>query len=289
MYEGLYTASLQAYSDANFKTTGSYSLRIEAETGSINSTAIHTLTASLDLTGFNTLDFDARSNRAGSNFAVLIEDVGGAINSQSINILTSGSWQHVQWDITGIPSASLDAIHKVGFKVLNDDINQKFWVDGTFIADSSSSYVTFKPGTVGITGSMEVSYGITGSLYGTASWAENAGVSASYALTASYAESTSGSNYFNFTEEMLLNTTSGSIQLRPQMTESVYTTATVTTIDPMEYTTEASAALAWSSSIDNVYSYGPNFLPLFDSAPIGALSISCDVLQSASHAADVIQ
>jgi hypothetical protein len=83
-----------------------------------------------------------------------------------------------------------------------------FYGDGSNLTGIVSSKWTgsnpiSRDGNVEITGSLNVNDGITGSLYGTASWAENSitasyilqAVSASYALTASYVENAQTASY----------------------------------------------------------------------------------------------
>ena len=98
--------------------------------------------------------------------------LGQYSHAEGYNTITSASYQHVQgqWNATSnIPAAFI-----VGNGT--DDGNR-------------SNLIYAHDSIVEITGSLIVTQGITGSLQGTASWADSASqaISASYALTASYA------------------------------------------------------------------------------------------------------
>jgi len=128
--------ALLAYT-SSLVTTGSYALQAVANTSSINQILTHTLTASLDLSTYHDIYFDARASRTGSNFEILMYDDGGAINSHSIDITTSGSWQQEVWDISNIVEQDRDSIYKIAFKVINADADNIFYADYIYAYSSS--------------------------------------------------------------------------------------------------------------------------------------------------------
>jgi hypothetical protein len=111
----------------------------------------------------------------GSSTQNIIVDFGAAnVGSQfTVNDITSGSIYMVN-DVSGLPIIEATSDWTVN---MYDYPNTVFKKTGSLILISGSQTVS---------GSLSVTQGITGSLFGTSSWAENV-TSASYALTASYA------------------------------------------------------------------------------------------------------
>ena len=73
------TALLQCYSEPTITTQGLYSLKgIAKITETLNKSLTKTLTSSIDLTDVNTLKFDIRSNRTGSNIKIGIHNPGNS-------------------------------------------------------------------------------------------------------------------------------------------------------------------------------------------------------------------
>ena len=103
--------------------------------------------------------------------------ISGSLNATgSVNIYKSGSSPF-------IVSGSNGPLFEV-----TDSVSGSLWTiytGSSAIFDVSSNRVMTLSGSAIITGSLNVQNGITGSLFGTSSWASNA-VTASYALTASY-------------------------------------------------------------------------------------------------------
>lgn len=77
------TVNLQSYSSSAIKTQGSYSLKGVATDGAVNKTLTRTIGSPIDLTGSNTLKFDIRSSRTGSNLKVGLRNDGTEIATES--------------------------------------------------------------------------------------------------------------------------------------------------------------------------------------------------------------
>jgi len=114
--------------------------------------------------------------------------IGEASHTEGLGTVSSGSYQHVQ-----------------GQYNISSSVQSAFIIGNGTSGNNRSNLVFAAGNTFQITGSLNVSNGITGSLQGTASWANNA-ITASYALfaangggtpidTSSFA--TTGSNTFN--------------------------------------------------------------------------------------------
>jgi len=124
---------LQSYSESTIKTQGSYSLKgIAKATTSLNETLTKTLGSTIDLTGINTLKFDIRSSRTGSNLKLSIHDSGGTTTELTPNITQADNWQSVSWDISGVADADKDAIDEIKITVVNADADNTFYLDNFY-------------------------------------------------------------------------------------------------------------------------------------------------------------
>ena len=124
---------LQSYSESTIKTQGSYSLKgIGNSTISLNETLTRTLGSTIDLTGINTLKFDIRSSRTGSNLKLSIHDSGGTTTELTPNITQADNWQSVSWDISGVADADKDAIDEIKITVVNADADNTFYLDNFY-------------------------------------------------------------------------------------------------------------------------------------------------------------
>jgi len=92
-------ANLQVYSEATIKTQGSYSLKVVADTSSINKTLTHTFSPVIDLTGVNNLKIDMRSNRTGSNVKLTLGKSG--VSGTGGDISHSGGYTYHTFKTSG--------------------------------------------------------------------------------------------------------------------------------------------------------------------------------------------
>ena len=113
--------SLDSLSESTIKTQGSYALKLVATTGALNQTVTKTLTGGdiLDLTGKNTIKFDARSTATGENIKLKIHDSGGTTSTRTINISSADTYQEESWDISGVADADKNAIDQLQLKIFD--------------------------------------------------------------------------------------------------------------------------------------------------------------------------
>ena len=124
---------LQCHSESTLKTQGTYSLKAIATTNSLNDTLTRTVSPTIDLSGQDLIDFDIRSaSRTGSNIKVSIVDSGGSTNDVTPNIANTGTWQNVNWDISGVADGDKDAIDSIIITIDNADSNNTFYLDNMF-------------------------------------------------------------------------------------------------------------------------------------------------------------
>ena len=148
------SSSLMAYSDSTLKTTGSYSINAITDKNAANATITHILTSSLDLSLMNNIQFDVRGSRTGENISCHLHELaGGAVSTHSIDILTSGSWQHETWNISAIAAADRNAILSMSFKISDASADNNFNVDSIWAYNSGSAITTIVPGNIEVSGS----------------------------------------------------------------------------------------------------------------------------------------
>jgi len=136
---------LQSYSESTIKTQGLYSLKsIAAIASSLNDTLTKS-SLSIDLSNENTLKFDIRSNRTGSNIKIGIHDSGGTTTEITPNITVANVFQTVTWDLSAVSNANKDDIDEIIITVLNADAETTFYIDNFYAASllTTSRYWTF--------------------------------------------------------------------------------------------------------------------------------------------------
>ncbi len=166
-----YAAVAQSYSEPSIKVQGDYSLKGVATTDSLTETL--TKTVSFDLTGINTLKFDIRSTRTGSNLKIGIHDSGGTTSEKTPNITAANEWQTVTWDISAVADANKNDIDSIIVTVVNADADNTFYLDNFYyetpediFADADAYYVVTKAADAPAN-SVNLGAGSTGLLYST--------------------------------------------------------------------------------------------------------------------------
>lgn len=125
--------TLQCYSESTIKQQGSYSLKVvAAQTGSLNDTLTNTLGAGIDLSNQNTLKFDIRASRTGSNIKIGIHDSGGTTTEITPNITVADVFQTVTWDISSVSNANKDDIDSIIITIVNADAANTFYLDDMY-------------------------------------------------------------------------------------------------------------------------------------------------------------
>lgn len=122
--------SLAAYSEASIKTEGSYAVKgVASITESLNGTLTRTFSSPVNLTGIDTLNFDIRSSRTGSNIKIGIHDSGGVTTEMAPAITGENEYQTASWDISAVSSANKDGIDRIIFTIINADAANTFYLD----------------------------------------------------------------------------------------------------------------------------------------------------------------
>ena len=125
-----YSGVLQSYSESTIKEQGTYSLKgVAAITDSLNDTLTRTVSPIIDLSNVNTLVFDARASRTGTNFEIQIHDSGGTTTTKTVNIASADTFQEVSFDISAVTNANKDAIDQIIIKITNADAANTIYID----------------------------------------------------------------------------------------------------------------------------------------------------------------
>lgn len=125
---------LQSYSEATIKTEGTYALKgVALITTSLNRTLTRTISTPIDLTGINTIKFDIRASRTGSNIKIGLHDTGGTTTVITPNVASTDIWQTVTWDISGVSDANKDAIDKIIITIVNATAANTFYLDKGYL------------------------------------------------------------------------------------------------------------------------------------------------------------
>ena len=142
-------SGLQSYSESTTKTQGSYSLKgVAGMTSALNKTLTRTIASPLDLTNRNTLSFDIRASRIGSNIKIGIHDSGGTTTEITPNITVADSFQTANIDLSGVSNANKDAIDQIIITITNADTSNIFYLDNMTVSQrtdyNSGSAIIFK-------------------------------------------------------------------------------------------------------------------------------------------------
>jgi hypothetical protein len=135
--------ALQTFSESSIKNQGSYALKGVATTDALNKTLTRTISSPIDLSGIDTVQFDIRSSRTGSNIKIGIHDSGGTTTEITPNITSADTWETVVWDISAVASANKDAIDSIIVTITNADSANTFYIDNFLSAENVT--VTAEP------------------------------------------------------------------------------------------------------------------------------------------------
>lgn len=127
------THYLQSYSESTIKTQGDYSLKVIADiTNSLNQTLTRTIAVPLDLTDVDSITFDIRALRTGSNLKIGLHDSGGTTTEHTPNILISEVFQEETIDLSGVTNADKNAIDSIIITITNADADNTIYIDDMF-------------------------------------------------------------------------------------------------------------------------------------------------------------
>lgn len=120
---------ITVFSESTIKNQGSYSLKLVADTDSLNQTVSRTLSPTFNLSGQDEIKFDIRASRIGSNFKVGFHDSGGTTTEVTPNIASADTWQEVTLDISAVSDTNKDAIDSIILTITNADAENTIYLD----------------------------------------------------------------------------------------------------------------------------------------------------------------
>jgi hypothetical protein len=83
----------------------------------------------INLSGINTLKYDIRASRTGSNIKIGIYEGANMRSEHTANISSADTFETQTWDISGVSDANKDAIDKIVVTVVNADAVNTFHID----------------------------------------------------------------------------------------------------------------------------------------------------------------
>ena len=121
-------AYLQSFSSTT-KTQGTYALKgIAVATNSLRLTLTRTGVIA-NLTDVDTIQFDIRASRTGSNLKIGIHDLGGTTTEITPVIAVTDTYQTVSWNISTVANANKDFIDQIIVTVLDATAINTFYID----------------------------------------------------------------------------------------------------------------------------------------------------------------
>ncbi len=136
--------SLDVYSEGVTKTEGDYSLNVVCANGAItlNDTVTNTISA-VDLTDIDDIYIDVKSNRTGvANFQLGISDSVAGYTWFDVPVSIADTWETVTIDISGLTTASKDAITAIALKFTDTDDTNVLHVDNIKPAITSATWTS---------------------------------------------------------------------------------------------------------------------------------------------------
>jgi len=136
------------YSESTIQTQGAYSLKCFAPAvETLDKYVVHDLSTPLDLSGVNSVEFDVRASRIGTNFKLSLRNSNGVWIDFPVNITTANVWQTgIEWDISSVPTENRNSIDRIKITITNADEDNTFYLDN-FIAEVSNMMLISNPAT----------------------------------------------------------------------------------------------------------------------------------------------
>jgi len=135
--------ALEVYSESATRSEGSYSLNVVCANGAttLNDTIANTI-SSVDLSGYDDVYIDVKSNRDGTNFQFGISDSVAGYTWTDVPIAVADTWETVTLDISGIAAASRDAVTIIALKFTDTDDTNVLYVDNIKPDITSASWTS---------------------------------------------------------------------------------------------------------------------------------------------------
>ena len=93
----------------------------------------------IDLTGIQTLKYDIRATRTGSNIKIGIHDSGGTTSEHTASISSADTFETQTWDVSGVSDANKDAIDSIIVTVVNADATNTFYIDNFYGVEAAAA------------------------------------------------------------------------------------------------------------------------------------------------------
>jgi len=114
----------------------------------LNKTLTKTLDPALDLSGVNTIKYDIRASRTGSNIKIGIYEGASMRSEHTANISQADTFETQTWDISGVSDANKNAIDKIVVTIVNVDAANTFYIDNFGVALILADSITVSDGYV---------------------------------------------------------------------------------------------------------------------------------------------
>jgi hypothetical protein len=139
---------LKLYTDTTSPTYGNKSLKATIENSNSKGYSIgKDFDPYIPLSGYNTLSFDTKSSRVGSN--IEFNAVASEYSKQESNTTTTVSktihhndintWQKERTDITYLIGSGLLYLKSIAFNILNDDSDNTFYLDNMYLSNDNKN------------------------------------------------------------------------------------------------------------------------------------------------------
>jgi len=119
----------QCYSESSIKEQGDYSMKIAASDDALNHVFVKQVQGNLGFEGIDTLEFDVRASRTGSNFTFSFRNTSDVTTTHTPNIASANTWQTETWDISGVADGDKDNVDELILQITNADSANEIYID----------------------------------------------------------------------------------------------------------------------------------------------------------------
>jgi len=125
-----YPLNLWVHSRGGIQGSPDYIAVFAKAPGSLNQSLTRTIASPINLTNHTSINFTLYSwLRTGSNIKIGFHDSGGTTTEITPNITSTGTWQNVSLDLSGVSNANKDAIDKIIITIVNADSDNLYYIN----------------------------------------------------------------------------------------------------------------------------------------------------------------
>jgi hypothetical protein len=134
----------EIFSESTIKTQGSYSLKIIAPiTTSLNKSVTHIIVSPVDLSGQNTIKYDQRALRPGSNIKIEFHNATGmGYTIEHTHNQSADEFETAIIDISGIIDENKNAIDEIKVTIINADSENTFYLDNIYATPTPTKNIS---------------------------------------------------------------------------------------------------------------------------------------------------